>query len=69
MPSPEVSGSDSEPIASESTSDIDSDPGNESGVVDTDVELEGIAPEDASQHTFGLKKVRSSYAFNFVAEL
>ncbi|KAI9437463.1 hypothetical protein H4582DRAFT_2077012 [Lactarius indigo] len=39
---PETSGSDSEPIAS--------------GVVDTDVELEGIAPDDASQHTFGLEQ-------------
>ncbi|KAH9168244.1 hypothetical protein EDB89DRAFT_1855714 [Lactarius sanguifluus] len=65
---PETSGSDSEPIASGSTSDIDLDPGNESGVVDTDVELEGIAPDDASQHTFGLEQVRSSYTFDFDAE-
>ncbi|KAH9059004.1 hypothetical protein EDB87DRAFT_833794 [Lactarius vividus] len=55
-PNQETSGSDSEPIASGSASDIDLDPGNESGVVDTDVELEGIAPDGASQHTFGLEQ-------------
>ena len=65
---PETSGSDSEPLASGNTSDIDFDPGSESGVVDTDVELEGIAPDDSSQHTFGLDQVRSSYAFDFVAK-
>ncbi|KAF8267673.1 hypothetical protein EI94DRAFT_1700844 [Lactarius quietus] len=51
---PETSGSDSEPIASGNTSDIEFDGGNDSGVVDTDVELESIAPDDASQRTFGL---------------
>lgn len=65
---PETSGSDSDPIASGSTSDIDFDPGSESGVVDTDVELEGIVPDDASQRTFGLEQVRSCYASNFVAD-
>jgi hypothetical protein len=51
----EASGSDSDPIASGSASDADAefDTGNESGIVDTDVELEGIAPDDASQNTFG----------------
>lgn len=58
---PETSGSDSEPIASGSTSDVDFDPGNESGVVDTDVELEGIALDDASQHTFGLEQCADWY--------
>ena len=57
---PETSGSDSEPITSGGTSEIDFDLGNESVVVDTDVELEGLAPDDASQHTFGLdQEVRS----------
>ena len=50
---PGSSGSDTEPLASGSASDTESDPGNESGVVDTDIELESIAPDDASQHTFG----------------
>ncbi|KAI9453771.1 hypothetical protein BJY52DRAFT_799038 [Lactarius psammicola] len=49
------------------TPSIYSDPGNESGVVDTDVELEDIAPEDASLYTLG-EPVRSSYAFDFVAK-
>ena len=65
---PETSGSDSEPLASGNTSDVDFDPGSESGVVDTDVELEGIAPDDSSQHTFGLDQVRSPYAFDSVAK-
>ncbi len=56
---PEASGSDSEPMVSGNTSDVEFDPGNESGIVDTDVELEGLAPDDASQHTFGLEQVRS----------
>ena len=55
---PERSSSDSEAIASGNTSDVEFDPGNDSGVVDTDVELEGIAPDDASQRTFGLEQVR-----------
>ena len=54
-------GSDSEPP------DIEFDPGSESGVVDTDIELESIVPDDASQHTFGPEQVRSSHAFDFVA--
>jgi hypothetical protein len=58
----ETFGSDSEP------SDIEFDPGSESGVVDTDIELEDIVPDNASQHTFGPEQVRSSYAFDFVAK-
>jgi len=58
---PETSGSDSDPIAPSSASDPEFDPGNEFGIVDTDVELEGIAPDDMSQNTFGLDQVRSSY--------
>jgi hypothetical protein len=59
LPSPstsrsaEASGSDSDPIASGNASDADFDRGCESGIVDTDVELEGIAPDDTSQNTFG----------------
>ena len=49
----ETSGSDNEPIASGPSSYIEFDPGNGPGVVDTDVELEGIIPDNASQHTFG----------------
>ncbi|KAH8989856.1 hypothetical protein EDB83DRAFT_1097671 [Lactarius deliciosus] len=56
---PETYSSDSETIASGGTSDID---------FDTDVEFEGIAPDDLIQHTFSLEQVRSSYAFDFVAE-
>jgi hypothetical protein len=65
----EASGSDSDPIASGSASDADAefDTGNESGIVDTDVELEGIAPDDASQNTFGPDQVRSLYAFDPLA--
>ncbi|KAI0292696.1 hypothetical protein B0F90DRAFT_1822679 [Multifurca ochricompacta] len=61
---PEAPGSDSDPVTSGSASDAEIDPGNESGIVDTDVELEGIAPDDASQNTFGLDQVRSQYAFD-----
>jgi hypothetical protein len=65
----ETSGSDNEPIASGTSSYIEFDPGKGPGVVDTDVELEGIIPDNASQHTFGgWEQVRSSYAFNFVAK-
>ena len=63
---PETSGSDTEHLASGSASDIESDLGNESGVVDTDIELESIAPDDASQHTFG--PVRHTL-FDFVAKV
>jgi hypothetical protein len=56
-----MSGSDSDPIAPNSASDPEFDPGNESGIVDTDVELEGIAPDDMLQNTFGLNQVRPSY--------
>lgn len=64
LSNPEASGSDSEPLASGNTSDVEFDPGSESGVVDTDVELEGLASDDASLHTFGWEQVRSSYAFH-----
>ncbi|KAI0249596.1 hypothetical protein BJV78DRAFT_1155675 [Lactifluus subvellereus] len=64
---PEASGSDSDPIASGSASDADFDAGNESGIVDTDVELDAI-PDDASQNTFGLNQVRSPYSFDSEAE-
>jgi hypothetical protein len=70
LPSPstsrsaEASGSDSDPIASGNASDADFDRGCESGIVDTDVELEGIAPDDTSQNTFGFDQVRFSYAID-----
>lgn len=70
LPSPstsrsaEASGSDSDPIASGNASDADFDRGCESGIVDTDVELEGIAPDDTSQNTFGFEQVRFSYAID-----
>ncbi len=64
----EASGSDSDPIAPSSASDPEFDHGNESGIVDTDVELEGIAPDDASQNTFGLDQVRSLYTSDSGAE-
>jgi hypothetical protein len=74
LPSPstcrsaEASGSESDPITSGNVSDAEFDRGCESGIVDTDVELEGIAPDDTSQNTFGFDQVRSSYAFDFEAE-
>ena len=61
---PETSGSDIESIASERNSDTAFDPGNESGIVDTDVELESVIPDDASQHPSSLEQVSSSYAFD-----
>ncbi|KAF8269282.1 hypothetical protein EI94DRAFT_1015639 [Lactarius quietus] len=51
---PRMSDSDSEPIVSANTSDIESDAGDDTGVVDTDVELTCNASDDASQRTFGL---------------
>ena len=65
---PDASGSDSDPIAPSSASDPEFDLGNESGIVDTDVELEGIVPDDASQNTFGLDQVRSPYTSDSGAE-
>ena len=65
---PDASGSDSDLIAPSSASDPDFDLGNDSGIVDTDVELEGIVPDDASQNTFGLDQVRSPYASDSGAE-
>lgn len=65
---PDASGSDSDPIAPSSASDPDFDLGNDSGIVDTDVELEGIVPDDASQNTFGLDQVRSPYTSDSGAE-
>jgi hypothetical protein len=68
LPSPstcrsvEASGSDSEPIPSCDASDADFDRGCESGIVDTDVELEGITPDDTSQNTFGFDQVRPFHA-------
>lgn len=56
---PDASGSDSDPIAPSSASDPDFDLGNESGIVDTDIEIEGIVPDDSSHHTFGLDQVCS----------
>jgi hypothetical protein len=58
---PETSGSDSDPIAPSSASDPEFDPGNESGIVDTDVELEGIPPNYRPRNTFGVDQVRSPY--------
>jgi hypothetical protein len=54
----EAPGSDSDPITSGNTSDADFDRECESGIVDTDVELEGIVPDDHSQNTFGFDQVR-----------
>jgi hypothetical protein len=53
----EASGSDSDAITSGNASDADFDRGCESGIVDTDVELEGMAPDDTSQNTFGFDEV------------
>jgi hypothetical protein len=53
----EASGSDSDAITSGNASDADFDRGSESGIVDTDVELEGMAPDDTSQNTFGFDQV------------
>ena len=53
----EASGSDSDAITSGNASDADFDRGCESGIVDTDVELEGMAPDDTSQNTFGFDQV------------
>jgi hypothetical protein len=58
----EASESDSDAITSGNVSDADFDRGSESGIVDTDVELEG-GPDDTSQNTFGFDQV-SSYAFD-----
>ena len=74
LPSPstcrsaEASGSESDPIASGNASDAEFDRGCESGIVDTDVELEGIGPDDTSQNTFGFDQVRFSCAFDSEAE-
>lgn len=65
---PEASGDDSDAMASSYTFDADFGPGNESGIVDTDVELDGVLSDDASQHTFGLDHVRSPTASDFEVE-
>ncbi|KAI9457428.1 hypothetical protein F5148DRAFT_1151177 [Russula earlei] len=66
-PHPEASGSDSDPFASGNASDVEFDPGNESGIVDTDVELEGISLDDAQN--LPLDQVRRSpYPFDSEAE-
>jgi hypothetical protein len=52
-----ASGSDSDAITSGNASDADFDRGCESGIVDTDVELEGLVPDDTSQNTFGFDPV------------
>ena len=44
---------------------FDSDPGSDSGVADTDVELECTTPDGTSQRAFGLEQVSSSYTFDF----
>ncbi|KAI0266989.1 hypothetical protein BC834DRAFT_842712 [Gloeopeniophorella convolvens] len=67
-PYTDAPGSDSDPTTSGNVSEADIDPGNESGFVDTDVEFDGIVPDDASQHTFGLEKVRSPYFSDSEAE-
>ena len=60
---------DPKPLAAGATTYIDVDLGNESGVITKGAELESITPGDVSQHTFGLKQVRSSDAFDFMAKL
>jgi len=60
--------SDSDAITSGNASDADFDRGCESGIVDTDVELEGMAPDDTSQNTFGFDQVSVFYAFGFDSE-
>ena len=60
----EAYGSDSDAITSGNASDADFDRACESGIVDTDVELEGMAPDDTSQNTFGFDQVSSLYAFD-----
>lgn len=61
----EASESDSDAITSGNASDADFDRG---GIVDTDVELEGMAPDDTSQNTFGFDQVSFFYAFDSEAE-
>lgn len=64
----EASESDSDAITSGNASDADFDRGCESGIVDTDVELEGLAPDDTSQNTFGFDQVSFFYVADFEAE-
>jgi hypothetical protein len=66
--SAEASGSDSDAITSGNASDTDFERGCESGIVDTDVELEGITSDGTSQNTFGFDQVGFFYAFDSDAE-
>ena len=59
---PETSGSDADFSTSGTSSETAFDPGNESCVIDTDVEL-----ECTSRHIFTQEEVRSLYSFRFVA--
>jgi hypothetical protein len=60
----ETSGSDAESLTSGASSDTAFYPGNESCVIDTDVEL-----ECTSRHTFTRKEVRSPCSFRFCGRL
>ena len=61
---PETSGSDAEFSTSGTSSETAFDPGNESCVIDTEVEL-----ECTSRHIFTQEEVRSLYSFRLVAAL